>query len=289
MTEPVVVETTPKVAFASRSQRTNLDKVEDLEKEIEALEIENKAPASAPQEGEETQEEVVKTEGLSKEEGDNWKKRYSDLRKHMATKEKEWGQRLGELEAKASTSANQSVPQTKEEIEKWIKKFPDIARIVRGIAKEESEATGQEIGSRVKELEELKTQINLEKAKNDLLKRHPDFDEISESEAFIEWVDKSPKWVQTAIYDDLDVDSAASAIDLYKLKNGIKPKNTEKLAAAAVKSRSNTTPIDDESKTWLSESKVQKMNYREFEKREAEILEAQASGKFIYDLSNARR
>lgn len=289
MTEPVVVETTPKVAFASRSQRTNLDKVEDLEKEIEALEIENKAPASAPQEGEEAQEEVVKTEGLSKEEGDNWKKRYSDLRKHMATKEKEWSQRLGELEAKASTSANQSVPQTKEEIEKWIKKFPDIARIVRGIAKEESEATGQEIGSRVKELEELKTQINLEKAKNDLLKRHPDFDEISESEAFIEWVDKSPKWVQTAIYDDLDVDSAASAIDLYKLKNGIKPKNTEKLAAAAVKSRSNTTPIDDESKTWLSESKVQKMNYREFEKREAEILEAQASGKFIYDLSNARR
>lgn len=289
MTEPVVVETTPKVAFASRSQRTNLEKVEDLEKEIEALEIENKAPASAPQEGEEVQEEVVKTEGLSKEEGDNWKKRYSDLRKHMATKEKEWNQRLEELEAKANTTTNQSVPQTKEEIEKWIKKFPDIARIVRGIAKEESEATGQEIGSRVKELEELKTQINLEKAKNDLLKRHPDFDEISESEAFIEWVDKAPKWVQTAIYDDLDVDSAASAIDLYKLKNGIKPKNTEKLAAAAVKSRSNTTPIDDESKAWLSESQVQKMNYREFEKREAEILEAQASGKFIYDLSSARR
>lgn len=286
MTEPVV-ETTPKVAFASRSQRTNLDRVDDLEKEIEALELENKGPESPPQEEPDNVVEV-KTEGLSKDEEGNWKKRYSDLRKHMATKEKDWGQRFEELEKQVQSKDSQTIPQTKEEIEKWVKKFPDVARIIRGIAKEESASTGQEIDSRVKELEKLKQDISLEKAKNELLRRHPDFDSISQSDEFINWIDNAPKWVQTAIYDDLDVDSAASAIDLYKLKNGIKPKNNEKDAAAAVKTRSNTTPIDDESKNWLSESAVNKMSAREYEKKESEILEAMKTGKFVFDMSGTR-
>lgn len=285
MTELAVVETTPKLAFSSRSQKTNLEKAELLEKEIADLEAANSG-ATAPQDSEQKAPEE-KDEGLSKE-GDNWKKRYSDLRKHMATKEKEWNQRLEELEAKANTPTNQALPQSKEEIEKWVKKYPDIARIVKGIAKEESEATGQEIGSRVKELEKLKEEISLEKAKNELLRRHPDFDAISESDDFIEWVEKAPKWVQTAIYDDLDVDSAASAIELYKFKKGIKPKNTEKDAAAAVKTRSNTTPVDDESKNWFSESKVSKMNMKEYAKHEEAILDAMKNGKFIYDMTNGR-
>lgn len=286
MTDAIVIETTPKVAFASRSQRTNLDKVEDLEKEIAELEKQNSAPA---EQVEETSQELS-DEGLSKEQkpGDNWQKRYSDLRKHLATKEKEWTQKLEDLSTKLKTTASEQLPKTKDEVEKWVKKYPDIARIVRALAKEEAGNTGREVEDRVKELEQLKQQISLDKAKSELLRIHPDFDRISESDDFIEWVENSPKWVQTAIYDDLDVASAASAIKLYKIEKGIKPRNVDKEAASVVKTPKNTTPIDDESKTWLSESKVQKMSAREYENREQEILTAMKEGKFIYDLSGAR-
>jgi phage host-nuclease inhibitor protein Gam len=278
-----ITETTPnKSAFASRSQRTNLDKVEDLEKEILELEKQNSAPVEEIQEP--TQD--APQEGLSEkpEPKDNWQKRYSDLRKHLSTKEKEWTQKLEDLSNQLKTQSSSELPKTKEEVEKWVKKHPDVARIVRALAKEEADNTGKEVDSRIKQLEELKEQISLEKAKADLLKLHPDFDTISESEDFAEWVDSAPKWVQTAIYDDLDVASAASAIKLYKVEKGIKPRNSDKDAASAVKVPNTTTPIDDESKAWLSESKVAKMTDREYEAKEEEIFKAMRDGKFIYDL-----
>jgi chromosome segregation ATPase len=284
MTDSLAVETTPKAVFVSRSQRTNLDKVDDLEKEIAELEKEIATPEAPKEEAQDSDE------GLSKDAkpGDNWQKRYSDLRKHLANKEKEWSQKLDEISNELKTKTSTELPRTKEEVEKWVKKYPDVARIVRALAKEEANNTGREFDDRVKELEKLKESISLEKAKSDLLRIHPDFDDISESEDFAEWVEAAPKWVQTAIYDDLDVASAASAIKLYKVEKGIKPRNSEKEAALAVKTPKNTTPIDDESKTWLTESKVQKMSPREYEAKEEEIFKAMREGKFIYDISGRR-
>lgn len=282
-----IIETTPKIAFASRSQKTNLAGVEDLEKEIQELEEQARsASEQAPQESTQQSED----EGLSKDTkpGDNWQKRYSDLRKHLASKEKEWTQKFEELSTKLTTNASENLPKTKDEVEKWVKKYPDVARIVKALAKEEADNTGKEFDERVKQLEKLRSDISLEKAKADLLKIHPDFDTISESEDFNEWVENAPKWVQTAIYDDLDVASAASAVKLYKVEKGIKPKNAEKEAASAIKTRSNTTPIDDESRNWFSESKVQKMSAREYEKNEEEIFKAMREGKFVYDISGKR-
>ncbi len=285
MTDLIVVETTPKTAFASRSQRTNLDKVEDLEKEITELEQQGQAPVA-----EKPVEEVIQEEGLSKDSkpADNWQKRYSDLRKHQAKKEQEWSQKFEELTKQLKEKASEQLPKTQEEVEKWVKKYPDVARIVKALAKEEANNTGREIDTRIKELEKVKEDIRLEKAKSELLSIHPDFDTISESEDFVEWVEAAPKWVQTAIYDDLDVASAASAIKLYKVEKGIKPKHSEKDAAFAVKTPKNTTPIDDESRNWFSESKVQKMSPREYEQKEEDIFKAMREGKFIYDLSGKR-
>jgi hypothetical protein len=284
------LETTPKTAFASRSQKTNLSKVEDLEKEIQELEQQNRAPVEEVQEPSQdtTDEGLSEKPEPEKQDKDNWQKRYSDLRKHLAKKEQEWSKNLEDLKAELKSKASDDLPKTQAEVEKWVKKHPDVARIVRALAKEEADTTGKEIDDRVKQLEQLKEQISLDKAKSDLLKIHPDFDTISESEDFAEWVDNAPKWVQTAIYDDLDVASAASAIKLYKVEKGIKPKGAEKSAAMAVKTPTNTTPIDDESKAWLSESKVQKMSPRDYELNEEKIFEAMREGKFIYDMSGKR-
>ena len=62
-----------------------------------------------------------------------------------------------------------------------------------------------------------------EKAEVELLRLHPDFNDIRDSDDFHEWADEQPKWVQDALYEnDNDARSAARAIDLYKADRGIK-------------------------------------------------------------------
>ena len=78
-------------------------------------------------------------------------------------------------------------------------------------------------------------------------------------------------------------------IDLYKVDKGItgKPKKTssDKGAAASVTTKRSTTPNDTEESKYLRESQVAKMSIKEYEKRMDEIMEAQRSGKFIYDMT----
>ena len=77
-----------------------------------------------------------------------------------------------------------------------------------------------------------------------------------------------------------DAKSVARVIDLYKSDNGIKPtkgSSSDKSAASSVRTKRNTTPSEDSSASYLSESKVAKMSIKEYEKRSEEIFEAQRS------------
>ena len=72
-----------------------------------------------------------------------------------------------------------------------------------------------------------------EKAEAELMRLHPDFDEIRDSDDFHEWADEQPKWVQEALYEnDNDARSAARAIDLYKSDRNITTKKKAKGNAA---------------------------------------------------------
>lgn len=122
---------------------------------------------------------------------------------------------------------------------------------------------------------------------------HPDFADIREDDAFHEWADEQPKWVQDALYENSDdAKSVSRVLDLYKQDKGIskdKAKSSNNLEAAkSIKSTKNV-PQDDESKSYLRESQVNKMSTKEYEKNADSIMEAIRSGKFIYDLSGAAR
>ena len=95
--------------------------------------------------------------------------------------------------------------------------------------------------------------------------------------------------VQDALYENVDdAKSVSRVIDLYKADKGItaKKKTTEdKGAASSVTTKRTTTPSDSEESTYIRESQVAKMSMKEYEKRAEEIMEAQRSGKFIYDMS----
>jgi len=245
--------------------------------------------ASAPEKGEEATKE---DENLSKEEL-SFKKRYGDLRRHMASKDKETEERIKALEDQLSKATRNELvlPKSDDEIAAWAKKYPDVAGIVETIADKKARERSTDLDNRVKDIEKMRVDAIKAKAEAELIKLHPDFVDIREDDKFHDWADEQPKWVQDALYENVDdAKSVARVIDLYKIDAGIKTKKDDgKSAASVVGTRSKANPISDESKNYWKESQVEKMSDKDYAKNQESIIEAMRSGKFVYDLSGAAR
>ena len=291
----------PKIAGFVDSRYTNKERIEKEEKELNELLAEQKKEANSSEEseeiktGESTEEKDVQGKTVSKEE-ESFKKRYGDLRRHLADKEKDWTSRLEKLEAQLTKATKNELilPKSEEEIDAWAKEYPDVAGIVETIASKKARESSVEIEKRLQEIETLRETAKKEKAEAELLVLHPDFNTIRESDDFHDWAEKQPKWVQNALYDNPDdAKSAARVIDLYKSDNNIttdKKKNNDKDAATAIRpNRSRSTPQADETSSYLRESDVNKMSAQEYEKKADSIMEAIRSGKFVYDISGSAR
>ena len=185
------------------------------------------------------------------------------------------------------------LPKSDEDIEQWAADYPDVAAIVETIAMKKAREQSSALEERLKAIDEMQLSATKEKAEAELMRLHPDFDEIRDDDAFHEWAEEQPKWVQDALYDnDNDARSAARAIDLYKADMGIdkkKPKSDKDAAKSVSTKNSRSKPQENEASTYLKESQVQKMSPQEYEKRSDEIMEAIRSGKFIYDVSGSAR
>jgi uncharacterized protein YifE (UPF0438 family) len=285
MAEEVKPET--KVAFANRKY-SNEDKRKMEEEELEQLIAEQKGETT------EATEEVAEAEPINAEEK-SFKKRYGDLRRHMQDKEKDWDDKFKTLQRQLEDSTKQEIklPKSDGDIEAWAEQYPDVAAIVETIAIKKAKEQAAGLEERVKEIDEMKADAARKKAEVELMTAHPDFGEIRDDDAFHNWVDEQPKWVQDALYENAsDSRSAARAIDLYKADMNIqtkKPASNNKDAARSVNSRSNATPDSDDSKNVFKESQVNKMTAQQYEKASDAIMEAIRTGKFIYDMSgNAR-
>lgn len=285
MSEEMVVEQPQKsMAFMSKPY-SNQDRIKKDEEELEQLIAQQKGEA---------QEKSVEEEPTSAEEK-SFKKRYGDLRRHMQQKEKDWEDKFKQLESqlKDITRKEIKLPKSDQDIETWAAQYPDVAAIVETIAIKKAREQSAGLEDRVKEIDELRATASREKAEVELMKAHPDFGEIRESDDFHEWAEEQPKWVQDALYEnDSDARSAARAIDLYKADRNIKPKKSanEKDAARSVGSRnSRSQPDTDSDKAVFRESDVNKMTAAQYEKAADEIMEAIRTGKFIYDMSGSAR
>jgi hypothetical protein len=248
------------------------------------------------QRGEAEQEtaEPEEAEPTSAEEK-TFKKRYSDLRRHQQKQADDFKKEIEALKKQLTdaTSKEMRLPKSDEDIEQWAADYPDVAAIVETIAMKKAREQSTALEERMKAIDELQTSATKEKAEAELMRIHPDFDEIRESDDFHNWADDQPKWVQDALYDnDNDARSAARAIDLYKADMGItkqKPRSDKDAAKSVSTKNSRSKPQQDESSTFLKESEVQRMSPQEYEKMSDEIMEAIRSGKFIYDVSGSAR
>ena len=287
----------------SASHQRNANRIAQDEAELKAL-FEQQGlnePSEDTSEEEEVQEpvqeevqerkaETQETEPDLSAEEKNFKKRYGDLRRHVQDKEQEWKDRFDKLEGQLSAAAKNELvlPKSEQDIEAWAKKYPDVAGIVEAIADKKAQERSADLDGRLKEIEDLRVVAKREKAEAELSSMHPDFSDIRKDDAFHDWAEDQPKWVQDALYENLDdAKSVSRVIDLYKSDQGIKTKrgSSDKGAASSVTTKRTTTPNHDERSDYLRESQVNKMSLKEYEKRMDEITDAQRKGKFIYDMS----
>lgn len=279
------VQPEKKVAFANRKY-SNEEKIKKEEEELEQL--------IAEQKGEAKEEEPQEAEPANAEEK-SFKKRYGDLRRHVQEKEKEWEEKFNEVQKqlKEVTQKEIKLPKSDEDIEAWAIQYPDVAAIVETIAIKKAREQSAGLEDRVKEIDEMKATASREKAEVELMKIHPDFGEIRDSDEFHTWAEEQPKWVQNALYEnDHDSRSAARAIDLYKTDMNIKPKKTSdaKDAARSVNSRNSRSQPDTSSEAGVfKESDVNSMTPHQYEESADVIMEAIRTGKFIYDMSGSAR
>ena len=312
---PMVKPEIPRVLMGRSGYLTTEERIKKDEEELlalkkEALGITDEESTEDKPSGEEPKAEPVQAESDTKQkekpeakaqeddtelgaEEKNFKKRYGDLRRHSQKKEEEFNARLEALQAQLDKAAKQELvlPKSDEELEAWSKQYPDVAGIVEAIADKKSKATAKDLEARMAELEELRITAKREKAEAELVSMHPDFEQIRSDDTFHNWAEEQPKWVQDALYENVDdAKSVSRVIDLYKTDKGISTKSkrdnsSDKAAAASVKTKGSSVPDTDDTSKYIRESEVAAMSIKEYEKRQEEILDAQRNKRFIYDIS----
>ena len=215
----------------------------------------------------------------------DYKKRYDDLKKHYDSKLNEFKVREQELlnEAASNRPAYQA-PKTEEELEEFKTKYPDVFEVVETVAHMQSESKAKVLEERLSQLQEREAQMLKQSAEERLMEKHPDFDEIRNSDDFHSWAKEQPQSIQDWIYNNSDnPDLASRALDLFKKDLGIEasPKKTtsKKTKSAADMVSTKTTSVEPKSEKIWSEREIAAMSMAEFDKYESEISEAMQQGR----------
>jgi|TARA_R100000426_G_scaffold85726_1_gene66007 hypothetical protein len=290
--QEMVTNATPeKKAFIAK-RSTHEDRIKKDEEELQQLLKEQ----TGDEEQEENKDSIEEKEEPKNAEERTFKKRYGDLRRHSQEKEKEYQKRLKDLESQLDNAAKKEMklPKSDEDLEAWAKEYPDVAKIVETIAMKKAREQSEQLEKKIKQIDEMNMSAVKERAEVELLKLHPDFDEIRDSDDFHEWAEQQPKWIQDALYEnENDARAAGRAIDLYKADRNIGKKDTskdDKSAAKAINTKSKKTEVDvTETSKKIRESDVQRMSADQYEKNADMIMEAIRSGNFLYDISGSAR
>jgi len=216
----------------------------------------------------------------------DYKKRYDDLKKHYDSKLNEFKSREQELIEEATKNrTDYKAPKTEEELEDFKNQYPDVYEVVETVAHMQSETKAKVLEERLSKLQERENQLIRQDAEKRLMERHPDFEDIRNSDDFHGWAKEQPKSIQDWIYSNADdADLASRALDLFKKDFGIdlpkaksSSKPTRKSAADMVSTK--TTSIEPTQQKIWSEKEIAAMSVAEFDKYEEEISNAMQEGR----------
>tara|TARA_E500000318_G_C3511013_1_gene192316 strand:+ start:63 stop:950 length:888 start_codon:yes stop_codon:yes gene_type:complete len=219
------------------------------------------------------------------EDGTVYKKRYDDLKRHYDKKLEEWKKEREALEvANKVSDTGVQVPTTPEEVTEFKQKYPDVYKVVESVASMQAEQRAGDLRGEIDSLKKREEDLIVQNAYKELLRVHPDFQEIKTDEKFLQWLDEQPKSISDGIYkNNKDAKWASRVLDLYKADVGMQkePKRTTKSAAEAVrttKAKEITTDANANKKVWKG-SEIARLKPWEYEKVEAEIDVARREGR----------
>ena len=218
----------------------------------------------------------------------DYKKRYDDLKKHYDSKLNEFKSREQELlEEAAKNRTEYQAPKTEEELQQFKKDYPDVFEVVETVAHMQSESKAKVLEERLSKLQEREQEIAQQEAEKRLRDRHPDFDDIRNSDDFHKWAKEQPSSIQSWIYDNADdADLASRAIDLFKKDLGIdvpvkETKSSSKTESAADMVSTKTTAVEPKQEKIWSEREIAAMSMDEFDRHEEEISQAMQEGRIV--------
>ena len=217
----------------------------------------------------------------------DYKKRSDDLKKHYDNKLNEFKSREEELLTQVKQPEYRA-PKSPEELEKFKVDYPDVYEVVETVAHMQSESKAKVLEERLSKLQERENDLIRQDAEKRLMDRHPDFEDIRNSDDFHGWAKEQPKSIQDWIYSNADdADLASRALDLFKKDFGIEPTKTKsssnkptKQSAADMVSTKTTSVETNSEKVW-SEREIASMSMAEFDKYEQEISEAMQMGRIV--------
>ena len=216
-----------------------------------------------------------------------FKKRYDDLKRHYDSTISKHRNDISSLKEQLAAKSSEIIPpKNKKELETWRIKYPDVYDTVKSIAIQEAQEQAKTVESKLKNLQEQTQNVAKEKAEVELMKLHPDFQEIRKTEDFHDWAKEQDPHIQGWLYENADnAKLAARAIDLYKMdkkfpsqkKESIKNAKAE-AAKAVTSTKRGQEPDMSQKKIWSIEE-ISKLKPQEYLKHEKDIDLARAEGR----------
>ena len=217
----------------------------------------------------------------------DYKKRYDDLKTYYDQKLNEWKQEKETLAAQANVAEKEQAyapPKTKEELEQFKDKYPDVYQVVETISHDMAEQKTFDLKAKINELTKKEQKLIVQSAYKQLTLAHPDFNEIKATPDFLAWLEEQPATIADGIRkNNTDSKWAIRTVDLYKADVGISSnKVSSKRKSNAAQAITKTNPINintgGNQRMWKM-SEIQLMKPWDFEKHEAEIDAAQKEGR----------
>ena len=210
-----------------------------------------------------------------------FKKRYDDLKRHydstLGKHKNEVSTLRTQLEEKAESF---KLPKSKEEIEAWRTKYPDVYDVISTIAHTKADEKSKQVQTKMKDLEVAQANVAKDKAEVELSKLHSDFSDIRADDKFHEWVAQQDPTIQGWLYDNTsNAGLAARAIDLYKMDTGYGKKKSNKLEASKSVTSTSKRDMDTGDKKIWTLTEIEKLKPQQFVKMEKEIDLARREGR----------
>jgi hypothetical protein len=214
----------------------------------------------------------------------NWKQRYNDLHSFSSRRETDLRKEITGLRTNQDTGF--TAPKTPEELAAFKEENGDWFGVIETIAGKMAQDATSKTASRMTELESELKVTQADRALAQILVRHSDYAEITNSQDFHVWVATKSADLQALVYENsTDAKSAIEVLDFYKAENK-SPRTTEQPQGSAADdvATGGQAPAaqGDAQGPAFSNATIQSMSPREYEANYEAIMEAQRHGR-VFD------